>query len=264
MRSNNEDMDIYKNPLYYEIAFSFFDVKKQIDTFESIISRFSKTKVKRFLDIACGPSLQLREIASRGYEAVGLDLEPSMLRYLSEKASKEHVQIETVQADMSSFRLEKKADFAFIMMGSLAVESNKKFMDHLNSVACSLKRGGLYFIQNKAIDWTRCAEQSWIIERDGITVKTTYGFTYWKDVLNQIYTERGKLEVNDRGRIKRFVSEADLKFIFPQEFKALIKLHNKFEFLGWWEGTESTWFLDKPLEKTKTPSNFNMVLLRRK
>jgi len=55
-----------------------------------------------------------------------------------------------------------------------------------------------------------------------------------------------------------------LKFIFPQEFKALIKLHNKFEFLGWWEGTESTWFLDKPLEKTKTPSNFNMVLLRRK
>ena len=264
MRGNSEDMGIYKNPLYYEIAFSFFDVKNQIDTFELVIGRFSKIKVKRFLDVACGPSLQLREIASRGYEAVGLDLESSMLRYLSEKANEEHVQIETVEADMASFRLEKKADFAFIMMGSLVVESNRKFMDHLNSVASSLKKGGLYFIQNKTIDWTRSAEQSWIMEREGITVKTTYGFAYWKNVLNQIYTERGTLEVNDGGQRKRLVSEEDLKFIFPQEFKALIKLHDKFEFLGWWEGTESTWFLDKPLEKAKTPNNINMVLLRRK
>jgi len=66
-------MDIYKHPRYYEIAFSFFDPKQQVDCFEEIIAKFSKVKVKRFLDIACGPSLQLREIAKRGYEAVGLD-----------------------------------------------------------------------------------------------------------------------------------------------------------------------------------------------
>jgi hypothetical protein len=50
-------MDIYKNPLYYEIAFNFFDLKKQIDAFELIIEKFSKIEVERFLDIACGPSL---------------------------------------------------------------------------------------------------------------------------------------------------------------------------------------------------------------
>lgn len=262
--NNFGDMGIYKNPLYYEIAFNFFDVKKQIDTFELIIEKFSKVKVKRFLDIACGPSLQLREIAKRGCEAVGLDLASEMLSYLSEKAREERVQVETVQADMCSFRLEKKVDFAFIMMGSLVVESNEKFMAHLNSVAYSLKRGGLYFIQNKTVDWTRTAEQSWTMEKGGVTLNTTYSFAYWKDVMNQIYTERGKLEVNDHGRARKLVSEEDLKFIFPQEFKALVKLNDKFEFLGWWEGTESTWFLDKPLEKAKTPSNINMVLLRRK
>jgi len=257
-------MEIYKNPAYYEIAFSFFDVKKQVDTFELVIKEFSKIKVKRFLDVACGPSLQLRELARRGCEAVGLDSSRQMLRYLSEKAKEEGLRIETVQADMYSFRLAKKVDYAFIMMGSLAVESNEQFIDHLDSVACSLKKGGLYFIQNKIADWTRNAEQSWIMEREGVSVKTTYSFTYWKDVLNQIYTERGMLEVDDRGQKKRLVSEEDLKLIFPQEFKALIELQNKFEFLGWWEGNESTWFLDKPLEKAKPLNNINMVLLRKK
>jgi len=257
-------MEIYEGPAYYEIAFSFFDVKKQVDTFELIVREFSERKVKRFLDVACGPSLQLREIAKRGYKAVGLDSSPHMLRYLSGKANEEGLRIDTVRADMSNFRLEKKADFAFIMMGSLVFRSNEEFIDHLDSVANSLKKGGLYFIQNKIVDWTRIAEQSWTMERDGIVVRTTYSFAFWKDVLNQIYTERGVLEINDHGQTKKLVSEEDLKFIFPQEFKALVKLHGKFEFLGWWEGNESTWFLDKPLERSKTLSNINMVLLRKR
>ena len=257
-------MDIYRHPLYYEIAFSFFDVRKQVDTFEAIIKKFSKIKVRRYLDIACGPSLQLREIAERGYEGVGLDLAPEMLRYVSRKAKEQGLRIETVQADMSNFRLKKKVDFAFIMMGSLVFETNEKFLKHLNSVAYCLKRGGLYFIQNKAVDWTQTHEQSWTVEKREISVKTTYSFSFWKDVLNQIYTEKGTLEVNDHGRTTNLVSEEDLKFIFPQEFKALVKLNDKFEFLGWWEGNESTWFMDKPLEESKPPNNFNMVLLRKK
>lgn len=256
-------MSIYVNPLYYEVAFSFFDVKKQIDTFEVVIKKFSKIKVKRVLDIACGPSLQLRELAKRGYEAVGLDLAPEMLNYLSEKAKEEGLRVQTVQADMCNFKLKDRVDFAFIMMGSLAFKSNEEFLSHLDSLAYSLRKGGLYFIQNKAVDWTSIAEQSWDSERDEIIVKTTYK-THWKNVLNQLYTETIVLEVNDNKRKMTFKSEEDLKFVFPQEFKSLIELNGKYEFLGWWEGSESTWLLDKPLEKAKSPSNFNMVLLRKK
>jgi SAM-dependent methyltransferase len=257
-------MEIYRNPAYYEIAFSFFDVKKQADTFELIVKKFSKIKVKRFLDVACGPSLQLRELARRGYETVGLDSSAQMLRYLSGKAKQEGLRIETVRADMRNFRLEEKVDFAFIMMGSLVFGSNQEFIDHLDSAAVSVKKGGLYFIQNMIVDWTKVAEQSWTMEKDGVAVRTTYSLTFWKNLLNQVYTQKGVLEINDHGQTKKLVSEEDLKLIFPQEFKALVKLQGKFEFLGWWEGNESTWFLDKPLERAKTPSNFNMVLLRRK
>jgi 2-polyprenyl-3-methyl-5-hydroxy-6-metoxy-1,4-benzoquinol methylase len=112
-------MEIYKHPQYYEIAFSFVDPKEQIDNFERIIQKFSKIRVNRFLDIACGPSLQLRELARRGYELIGLDLHPEMLKYLRAKAKEEGLRIETVQADMYNFRLKEKVDFAFVMMGSL-------------------------------------------------------------------------------------------------------------------------------------------------
>ena len=256
-------MDMYKHPLYYEIAFSFFDVKKQVDMFEEVIKKFSKIRVERFLDVACGPSLQLRELARRRYEAVGLDLAPEMLEYLSRRAEEEGRKIETVQADMCNFRLEKNVDFAFIMMGSLVVESNERFLSHLDSVAFSLRRGGLYFIQNVCVNWASSLSQSWDIERDGIEVKTVYNMR-WKDMLNQIFTEETSLEVNDHGKELKLESSENLKFIFPQEFKVLVELNGRFEFLGWWEGNESTWYLDKPLEKAKSPNNLNMVLLRRK
>ena len=50
-------MVIYEQLLYYEIAFSFINPEEYIDNFEEIIKKFSEIKVKRFLDIACGPSL---------------------------------------------------------------------------------------------------------------------------------------------------------------------------------------------------------------
>lgn len=69
-----------------------------------------------------------------------------MLEYLSEKAKEEELKIKTMQANMANFRLEEKVDFAFIMMGSLEFASNEEFLSHLDSLANSLKKGGLYFI----------------------------------------------------------------------------------------------------------------------
>ena len=63
-------MELYKNPKYYEIAFSFINVKKQFNLFEEFIKKYSKINVKSILDIACGTSLQLREFARRNYRCI--------------------------------------------------------------------------------------------------------------------------------------------------------------------------------------------------
>lgn len=249
----------YKQPFYYEIAFGFIDAKKQVDLFEDFIKEYSEIKVKRFLDIGCGPSLQLREIAKRGYEAVGLDSSPEMLEYLGKKAEEEGVRIKTVKADLTDFKLEKKADFAFIMMGTISyVNSNHEFLAHLDSVADSLKKGGLYLIENFRLDWASedfFGPGSWTMEKDGIRVKTIYDIQL-KDALMQTITETMTLEVDDHGEKPTFEEIVNTKIIFPQEFLTLIQLNDRFEFIGWFE---------RHRMKKLTKANMdNITILRKK
>lgn len=252
-------MSVYKQPLYYEIAFSFVDAKEQVDLFEKFIKKYSGIKVRRFLDIGCGPSFQLREIAKRSYEAVGIDSSSQMLKYLEERAQEEGVKIETIKADMTNFKLERKVDFVFIMMGTISyIESNEHFLAHLDSVAASLNKGGLYLIENFALDWASedfFRPQSWTMERDGIQVRTTWQVQL-KDTLTQMIRETITLNVNDHGREFVFEESADIKFIFPQEFLTLIELNNKFEFIGWFEHNST-----KKLRKAHMD---NLTIFRRK
>ncbi len=255
-------MKIYKQPLYYEIAFDFIDPKKQVDGFEKIIKKFSKIKVRRFLDIACGPSLQLREIIRRGYEGIGLDSSFQMLQYLEKKLKEEKFKIEIVKADMVNFKLKKKADFVFIMMGSLNFGSNYEFLSHLNSVSSSLNKGGLYLIQNQILNWKNPVKQQWTNKRGEITVKTIFEWKF-KNIIDQMYEEKIILHINDNGKKEKIINKKDLKFIFPQEFRTLVEINRKFEFLGWWHGNCNTWHLDVPLKENKI-SKGNIILLRRK
>ncbi len=252
-------MGVYNAPLYYEIAFSFIDAKKQIDLFERFIRKFSKVPVRRMLDIGCGPSLQLREAARRGYEAVGLDTSPRMLKYLKARARKEGVRVETMRADLAGFRLRPKADFACIMMGTISyVRSNREFLSHLDSVAASLRSGGLYLIDDFRLDWagkTFFVPGVWTMRRGGIRVKTTYHIRL-KDALSQTAVDTLRLEVNDRGRRKVLEDRRETKLIFPQELLTLIEFNGKFEFLGWFE---------RHRMRRLTKANMdNMTLLRRK
>lgn len=249
---------IYKHPIYYEIAFSFINPKKQADLFEEFIRKFSKVRVKRVLDIGCGPSLQLRELAKRGYECLGLDLSKEMLAYLKRKAAEENLRIETIRADMKNFRLRKKVDFAFSMMGTIGyMKSNKEFLKHLECVAKCLKRGSLYLIENFFLDWKSLPQkEEWVMERNGIKVKAKYEAKL-EDALKQLLKTTIELRVG--GKKKAVLREVSLqKLIMPQELLALIELNGRFEFIGWFERKRNR---VKPLTKAK---NNNIVLLRKK
>ena len=249
--------NIYNEPFYYEIAFDFVDIPAQIDLFEEFIGEYSRIEVKRFLDICCGPSLQLREIARRGDQAVGLDLSSCMLQYLSHRFAEEKLTLETIEANMNDFVPEKRVDFAFIMMGSFQFPDTKNLLAHLDKAAGALNRGGLYLIENMALDWPNLSRKppQWSMERDGIIVDTTYRMTP-VDTLEQTSREKLVLEVDDHGRKIKYEDERIIRNIFPQEFLALLQLNGKFEFIGWFER-----FTAKRLVQAVMDNN---VLLRRK
>lgn len=250
---------IYDQARYYEIAFSFMDPEKQGNLFDQFIRKYGKRKVATVLDLACGTAFQLREMAKRGYQAIGLDSSLAMLEYLRNESLREGVKVETVIADMNRFKLKRKVDFAYIMMGSFAyTKNNTLLLSHLASVSDCLNSGGLYLIENMDINWADpefWKSQTWLMKRGKIKVKTTFQLIP-KDLLSQIATQTIKLEVDDDGKKMTFADKDDLKIISPEEFKLLVEKNGEFEFIGFFERT-STRLLKKI-------SSNNIVLLRRK
>jgi SAM-dependent methyltransferase len=252
-------MPVYDKPRYYEIAFSFVDIESQVDLFHAFIEEHSKRAVRRVLDIGCGPAQQLREMVKRGYEGVGLDRSPEMLGYLTERAEEEGVTIETVQADMTDFRLDEKVDFAFILMDTIGLIGGlDKFLSHIDSVADSMNSGGLYLIENMKLNWASdefFGSQSWTMEEDGVRVETTYSVEL-VDALAQMLRETMTMEVDDHGEHTVLQETLETRMIFPQEFITLVELKGEFEFLGWFERNTT--------RRLAEASQDNIALLRRR
>jgi SAM-dependent methyltransferase len=252
-------MQVYNEPLFYEIAFSFVDVPRQVDLFEKFVKAYSNIPVRRVLDIGCGPSQQLREFAQRGYETVGLDKSPQMLSYLQDKAREIGVTVTTVKADMTDFTLGEPVDLVLILMGTIGlIESKEGLFSHLDSVARTLKSGGLYIIENLKINWHSSnyfGSQAWTMDRTGICVEITYRVEL-ADALNQKIREILRLDVNDHGKKQSFEETIETRTFFPQEFVTLVEINNMFEFVGYFE-RNSTSYLTEALPD-------NIALLRRR
>jgi len=254
-----KSLSIYDNPFYYDVAFSFRDISKEVGFFERCFRKFSKIEVKKVLDIGCGPSPYMMELAKRGYAFAGLDLSKPMLEYSLKKARKAGIKIKTIHADMRNFKAGEKFDFAFCMLGSVESESNEDFLSHLDSVASCLKSGGIYLIDAAVqFDWTRVGSENWTVIKDGLVVNVSWSATPINYV-EQKEIEKVAVEAVENGKAKIFRNEKIGKIIFPQEFLELVEKNGKFEFVGWYNNFDLT----QPLEKT-TRFNRPMTVLRRK
>lgn len=254
-----KSLSIYDNPFYYDVAFSFRNISKEVDFFERCFRKFSKIKVKKVLDIGCGPSPYMMELAKRGYAFTGLDLSKSMLEYSLKKARETGVKIKTIHADMRNFKNREKVDFAFCMLGSVEAESNKDLLSHLDSIAACLKNSGIYLIDAAVqFDWTRAGSESWTVIKDGLVVNVSWSATP-VNYVEQKKIEKITVEAVESGKSKMFRNEKISKMIFPQEFLELVEKNGKFEFIGWYNNFD----LAQPLEKA-TGFNRPMTVLRRK
>jgi SAM-dependent methyltransferase len=249
----------YRHPRYYEIAFSFVDPVKQVDLYERFIRRFSSVEVSRVAELGCGPGLILREFARRGYRTIGLDLSRPMLSHLLRASRDEGSVVEPVLGDLNDFRLRPVVDFAMTLMGTIDhIPDRERMKIHLGSVAASLKRGGLYLIENYRLDWTWKSlngSVSWEMEREGIHVSATFTSRV-ADTLSQRIRQRLELRVRERGKRTAISEEWDSEVIFPREFEEMVEDSRKFEFIGWFERYS--------LRKLTRADGDNLALLKRR
>ena len=225
---------LYENPKYYEIAFSFRDIPAEVDVFEECFKHFSRIPVKSVLELGCGNSPHMEALIKRGYQYNGLDLSKAMLEYSRQKAMQINAKVNLIHGNMVDFSLKEPVDFVFVALGSLYVKSTPELITHFNSVSRTLKRGGLYLL-----DW--CIQfnlasgggETWEIKRDEIHVKTTVSCRTINPV-EQTVEETIIIEVNDNGKCQTIIGKDIKRDIYPQEFLCFISAFKDFEFVGWW------------------------------
>lgn len=139
---------IYRFPQYYEIAYSYRNIPQEVDVMQEAITKFSKIPVKNVLELACGNSPHMIELANRGYHYHGLDISSTMLEFAQEKANEHDFTAEFILGDLVNFTLENPTDFLYIMLGSLYVTNTEELLSHFKAAEQAVKPGGLYFL-----DW---------------------------------------------------------------------------------------------------------------
>ncbi|MBN1212033.1 MAG: class I SAM-dependent methyltransferase [candidate division Zixibacteria bacterium] len=237
--------EVYNFPKYYEVAFSFRDIAREVDVFEECFRQFSKIPVRSVLEIACGNSPHMEELVKRGYQYNGLDINEAMIAYSREKAQAFPERVNLVRADLVNFELDTKVDFVFTLLDSIFVKNSGELQSHFDRVADVLRKGGLYFL-----DWCVHFEiatfedaVSWEMEQNNIRVKTT---VQWQAISRseQTFRETITFEVDDRGNKNKITGSIIKRAVYPQEFLFFIDRQQHFEFVGWW----NNWNLKKPLK----------------
>ena len=260
--TNRQGM-IYDHPQYYEIAFSFRDIPREAAFLGACARRYSDVKVRRMLEIACGFAPHAGALTALGYRYVGLDINQQMLDYATMKWQHLSPRPDFVLGDMANFTVEQRVDFAFVMLGSLYLNTLDEMDRHFDCMASCLRPGALYFL-----DW--CVQFSDPLsaamasenecERNGIRVKSRFDVRLL-DPVHQMYEEVWTMDVNDHGRIHRLETVEHNRAIFPQEFLLFVRSRADFELVGWWRD----WDFEQPIGSDISPQNIArpVALLRR-
>jgi len=249
-------MQVYNNPKYYEIAFSFRDISKEVNFIEQVIEKESRIPVKTFLEIASGNSPHMKELCKRGYGYIGLELSKQMIEYSREIIRKSVLPAEVIEGDMIKFSLPQSVDCVLLFLGSFYVKSDEELESHLDSVANSVRGGGLYILDGAVSFYPEdIRKQSWEMIDGNINVVTTYD-PKLIDKAGNISEAKITLDINDNGEKKKIEHLEIRKIYSVDEFTGKAQVTGKWEYVSSFSDFDIT---NKPHDEGR-----NIVVLRRR
>lgn len=130
---------------YYDEFYADKDYSRECDLISRTLSEL-RPAAKAVLDLGCGTGGHAYDLASRGFDVVGLDLSEPMLHVARSKAAAwggtrtPHF----CQGDIASFQLRRTFDAAIMMFAVIGYQTtNDKLIAALRSAASHLVPGGL-------------------------------------------------------------------------------------------------------------------------
>lgn len=185
-----------------------------------------ENKNAKILELCCGTGRLTIPIAKDGYNISGVDFTSSMLEEARKKATKAGLEINFIEADIRTLKLEEKYDIIFIPFNSIHhLYNNKDLFQAFNVVKNHLKDGGVFLLDcfNPNIKYIVEAE----IEQKEIATYTTNDGREVHIKQNMRYesnTQINRIEwhyfING---VFNSVQNLDMRMFFPQELDSYIE-----------------------------------------
>ena len=220
----------------YQVAFSYRDVPAEVDVLLDWFGRHAGGRPGSVLELAAGPADHAREFARRGIAATALDLSTEMCRYARERAAAEGLPLEVVRADMAAFDLGREVDLAVLLLSSDShLLDLDAFVGHLESVARSLRPGGLHILEmthpkdHFGTDGSTAAE--WEGSDGELTVAARWGADDDPfDAVSQVTQRSVELRVTDGGGTGQVVRDVLPERLWTAtEVTAAVRLSGAFD-----------------------------------
>ena len=167
--------NLYDYPKYYDLVFGS-DWQAELKFLEACFGLFGKKQVETVFEPACGTGRLLFRLARAGFGVSGLDLNHRAIVYCNDRLERHGFPPSAFVGDMTDFHLRRKVDAAFNMINSFRhLQTESAARNHLQCVAGSLKRGGIYVLglhlTPTLVDPSE--EESWPARRGNLAVTTT-------------------------------------------------------------------------------------------
>lgn len=117
----------------------FSEARQQIPA----LLEMAANEPSRVLDLGCGPGRHALPLADAGLGVTAVDTSPGLIAELQCRAAQQDLALETVQADMRSFRRPEAFDLVLVMWTSFGYfEDEADHLQVLENIRDSLRTGG--------------------------------------------------------------------------------------------------------------------------
>ena len=223
----------YDFPELYEMGF-LKETPKESLFMGDVFKKYVPFPVKRVLELGCGSGRLICDMAKRGYEMTGLDLNPTALEYCKKKLKKEKSTGELVVGDMTNFSFDEPFDAAINAINTFRhLETEEAALAHLNCVAKHLKPGGVFVLSLHLLppDGDLWGTERWAAKDGDKTVyyALTVVETSMKTRLEKL---RISMLVKEKEESFRLSDHITLRIYTAKQLKSLLAKATQFKLIG--------------------------------
>lgn len=223
-------MDCYDYPQYWDLAFRD-STREEADFVDAVSDKYLRGRASRIFEPGCGGGRLVVELARRGYEVTGIDLNRSAIRYLTKRLQRNNLKATVLEADMVKYICQRKVDIAINTVSTFRhLLTEQAAVAHLQSVAASLKKGGFYILGLHLLPPDAALEdrESWVAKHGQVSVHVTL------DAFNacrrkRTETLRFSMRIKSPTKVRELTTDYRMRIYTAAQMRSLLAKAPEFE-----------------------------------